>query len=95
MCPTPDGLLAGFYWYGAKRRSPGRTPAWLQRMLNAAVSDKEESLSPEGDCERDHVSLSGDEDNRPMSMEYLLVRLIRLKTWTPLYRSQQSAFREV
>ena len=32
-------LPAGFYWYGAKRRSSGRTPTWLQRMLNAATHD--------------------------------------------------------
>ena len=48
-------LLAGFYWYGAKRRSPGQTPRWLQRMLNAADSNggaadnqcQEQSATPE------------------------------------------------
>ena len=39
VCLSPDMLPAGFYWYGAKRRSKGRTPTWLQRMLNAATPD--------------------------------------------------------
>ena len=39
VCLSPDMLPAGFYWYGAKRRSSGRTPTWLQRMLNAATPD--------------------------------------------------------
>lgn len=39
VCLSPDMLPAGFYWYGAKRRSSGRTPTWLQRMLNAATHD--------------------------------------------------------
>ena len=33
VCPSPNALPAGFYWYGARRWSPGRTPNWLQRML--------------------------------------------------------------
>ena len=44
-CLSPDMLPAGFYWYGAKRRSEGRTPTWLQRMLNAATTtDDTENL---------------------------------------------------
>ena len=39
VCLSPDMLPAGFYWYGAKRRSSGRTPTWLQRVLNAATPD--------------------------------------------------------
>ena len=55
VCPSPDMLPAGFYWYGAKRRSSGRTPTWLQRMLNAAACDdvvgttKENASGREGD----------------------------------------------
>ena len=39
VCPCPDLLPPGFYWYGTRRRSPGRTPGWLDRMLNS-VSDQ-------------------------------------------------------
>ena len=38
VCPSPSMLPAGFYWYGAKRRSQGRTPTLLQRMLNATAA---------------------------------------------------------
>ena len=38
---------AGFYWYGAKRKSAGRTPAWLQRMLSVAtVNDTAQQSTP-------------------------------------------------
>ena len=37
VCPSPDQLPAGFFWYGARRRSPGRIPNWLQRWLNQAA----------------------------------------------------------
>ena len=36
-CPCPDMLSVGFYWYGAKRRSSGRTPNWLQKMLTMHI----------------------------------------------------------
>ena len=49
VCPGPKALPAGFYWYGRKRRSPGRTPNWLQRMLNAAERD-----GINGSCKRDN-----------------------------------------
>ena len=29
VCPSPDKLPGGFYWYGARHRSPGRVPNWL------------------------------------------------------------------
>ena len=65
VCRSPEMLPAGFYWYGAKRRSSGRAPGWLQRMLNTAatnrldqcdqqsttagVSDSQNTLSPMAD----------------------------------------------
>ena len=36
----PDQLPAGFFWYGARRRSPGRIPNWLQRWLNQAAGQE-------------------------------------------------------
>ena len=39
VCLSPDMLPAGFYWYRAKRSSSGRTPTWLQWMLNSATPD--------------------------------------------------------
>ena len=49
VCLSPDMLLAGFYWYGAKRRSSGRTPTWLQRMLNAATTTDDTVRPPTED----------------------------------------------
>ena len=47
VCVSPDMLPAGFYWYGAKRKSAGRTPAWLQRMLSVAtVNDTAQQSTP-------------------------------------------------
>ena len=38
VCPSPDQLQAGFYWYGARRHSPGRVPNWLQRLLTETAN---------------------------------------------------------
>lgn len=53
VCRSPDMLPAGFYWYGARCWSPGRTPSWLQRMLTMSSSGDHEdvSTSPEEDRE--------------------------------------------
>ena len=40
VCPCPDLLPSGFYWYGSKRRSPGRTPAWLSRLLGSSPGNR-------------------------------------------------------
>ena len=42
VCPCPDHLPAGLFWYGSRRRSPGRTPAWLDRCLNSSSKDPAE-----------------------------------------------------
>ena len=34
VCPSPSQLPAGFFWYGAQRRSSGRVPRWLQTWLS-------------------------------------------------------------
>ena len=39
VCPCPDQLPPGFYWYGKKRKSTGRIPAWLSRLLQSASGD--------------------------------------------------------
>jgi len=31
--PCPPGFPAGFYWYGAKRKGPGRPPRWVEDVL--------------------------------------------------------------
>ena len=31
--PCPHNFPAGFYWYGTKRKSPGRPPRWVETIL--------------------------------------------------------------
>ena len=31
--PCPPGFPAGYYWYGSKRRGPGRPPRWVEQVL--------------------------------------------------------------
>ena len=41
----------GYYWYGSKRRGPGRPPKWVDQLLsgadfqNSAVADVSEDAS--------------------------------------------------
>jgi hypothetical protein len=32
--PCPDGFTAGYYWYGNKRKGPGRPPKWVVTLLS-------------------------------------------------------------
>ena len=74
VCPSPEMLPAGFYWYGAKRRSQGRTPSWLQHMLNVTAVD---TATPNPHSGRtislERAPLDGltdeDPDHSPMSAE--------------------------
>lgn len=34
VCSCPMKLPAGFYWYGGQRKSPGRLPPWLAKVLS-------------------------------------------------------------
>ena len=36
--PCPEGFMAGYYWYGNKRKGPGRPPKWVENVL-AGTSD--------------------------------------------------------
>lgn len=43
--PCPDGFTAGFYWYGGKRRGPGRPPRWVETVLSTdSPSEIEETV---------------------------------------------------
>lgn len=33
VCPVPAGFPAGYYWYGTKRKGPGRPPRWVDNLL--------------------------------------------------------------
>ena len=37
--PLPDGFMAGYYWYGGKRKGPGRPPCWVDNLLSDTPDD--------------------------------------------------------
>ena len=47
----PPGFPAGFYWYGGKRRGPGRPPRWVLSMLETTMSDTEPVQHSSSDTE--------------------------------------------
>ena len=47
VSPCPAKLPAGFYWYGGQRRSPGRVPPWLQRLLAATAEESQNASTDE------------------------------------------------
>ena len=44
--PCPDGFMAGYYWYGSKRKGPGRPPKWVENILADAAPDSETAEEP-------------------------------------------------
>ena len=42
LCPMK--LLTGFYWYGGQKKSPGRLPPWLAKLLSG---ETEKSTLPD------------------------------------------------
>ena len=79
VCPSPNALPAGFYWYGARRRSPGRTPNWLQRML--AMTNGENV----GNSPQKVTHDAGESGMSLMNRKFLAQRIWRLKNlnWEP------------
>ena len=33
MKPCPTNFPSGFYWYGGRRRGPGRPPKWVDELM--------------------------------------------------------------
>ena len=31
--PCPEGFMAGYYWYGSKKKGPGQPPRWVENIL--------------------------------------------------------------
>ena len=42
VCPCPPGFLAGYYWYGTKRKGPGRPPRWVEKLLTEGPRNQQE-----------------------------------------------------
>ena len=54
--PCPDGLLAGYYWYGNKWKGPGRLQKWVEKILSD--TDKEEDNEPQEELEYSMASIA-------------------------------------
>ena len=60
----PPNFPAGFYWYGGRRRGPGRPPKWVTSMMNQHLHDNVfsqvhmEVVNPSSDS-------SGEQDTEP------------------------------
>ena len=39
VCPCPTQFPPGYYWYGGKRRGPGRPPKWVDKLLSEEGGD--------------------------------------------------------
>ena len=83
--PCPPNFPAGFYWYGGKRRGPGRPPRWIDQLLQSdTVSDKggEEDCEVDrrNDCERavemdtERSDLSDEDSNQANELEGNVLR---------------------
>ena len=51
VCSCPPRLPAGFYWYGGQRKSPGRLPPWLTKLLMEMPDQTEEAMDDSNESE--------------------------------------------
>ena len=49
VCVCPQEFPAGYYWYGGKRKGPGRPPKWVDKMLQSGPSCTSDAIACEGD----------------------------------------------
>ena len=57
--PCPRGFTAGYYWYGSKRKGPGRLPRWVRDVLTGQDSfDPHNSLAEQSVTVLDSTSVS-------------------------------------
>ena len=52
-CACPTGFPAGYYWYGSKRKGPGRPPKWVEELMNDDCPDPrvEKADKKDNDCD--------------------------------------------
>ncbi len=67
VAPCPAGFPSGYYWYGARRHSPGRPPKWVRNLLQDGTREEPPTLDAGGDCgpsvEVPEVSTPGTNDD--------------------------------
>ena len=54
ICPCPLDFPAGYYWYGTRRKGPGRPPRWVNQLLtNGAPLAPQNSVPGDYQCVHD------------------------------------------
>ena len=57
VTPCPEHIPAGYYWYGRKKRSPGRPPAWLTALTDVPTAEEAgDEIVETGDITTDESS---------------------------------------
>ena len=49
VCSCPQAFPAGYYWYGGKRKGPGRPPKWVDRLLQSGLRSAQGSQENDND----------------------------------------------
>ena len=71
VCPCPPALPVRFYWYGGTRKSSGRVPVWVTKLLHNAQQQSaddhpqlnEESCTEQSDSEADSEKKLSEDTN--------------------------------
>ena len=58
ICVCAREFPAGYYWYGGKRRGPGRPPRWVERLLTSGVPRPAQDATARQDKIGDSPTLS-------------------------------------
>ena len=61
----PIDFPAGYYWYGSKRRGPGRPPKWVDSLLSGSIPLYQDGTEPESIPDRDCLELPQENDVQP------------------------------
>ena len=60
----PMNFPSGYYWYGNRRKGPGRPPKWLDRMMTSnTVDDAPDNADDAGTDTDESAELSNSADN--------------------------------
>ena len=54
--PCPPNFPAGFFWYGGKRRGPGRPPKWVEQFLDDKEVNTESDMTSGNDTQGNHTA---------------------------------------
>ena len=53
VCPCPLAFPAGYFWYGGRRKGPGRPPKWVDQLLSDQLSATAPEPAVDSDADDD------------------------------------------